>query len=224
MRNFIITLTSFLLLFSSCIKSNEEKAEALIQEQLKSSLYHPETYKAISTQVDSAFINFEIWDKIMENAKDLYDLFQKKEKYERDIERAQSIMSIYAPTGYYYSEYDRNKYNKSKNEISVLQDKLQKLEPKIDSAISEIKSLIPQLRSSEQTGWIVEHKFTSMNGANTVSLSGDMIFVCDKDFKQCGGGMETSDIEKAYRFIKGMSEAESYDDIKEIFYNLYLQF
>lgn len=217
MRNSVVILISFLLLLSSCVKSNEERAEALIQEELKSSLYHPETYKAISTQVDSAFINFDTWDKIMENSNELKDLLLKNDRYARDIESSQSSMNTYAPNGFYYDEYSRSRYNKYKNEITELQDKQKKINSKIDSIIREIRKLTQQFYSKEQTGWIIEHKFTSMNGANTVSLSGNVIFICDKDFKRCGSGIEKSDFERIFKFIKELSEVESDDDVKDLF-------
>ena len=45
MKNHIIPFLACLLLLASCGKSNEEQAEALIQEIVKSNLFHPETYK-----------------------------------------------------------------------------------------------------------------------------------------------------------------------------------
>lgn len=42
-------------LFVSCGKSPEEKANALIEDDIKKVLYHPETYDPAETQVDSAF-------------------------------------------------------------------------------------------------------------------------------------------------------------------------
>ena len=42
-------------LFASCSKSLEDKANTLIEEDIKKTLYHPETYDPAETQVDSAF-------------------------------------------------------------------------------------------------------------------------------------------------------------------------
>lgn len=46
-------------LFVSCGKSPEEKANALIEDDIKKVLYHPETYDPAETQVDSAFTPFD---------------------------------------------------------------------------------------------------------------------------------------------------------------------
>ena len=64
MKNHIIPFLACLLLLASCGKSNEEQAEALIQEIVKSNLFHPETYKPISTTVDSLYIDFEAFAQL----------------------------------------------------------------------------------------------------------------------------------------------------------------
>ena len=46
-------------LFASCSKSLEDKANTLIEEDIKKTLYHPETYDPAETQVDSAFTPFD---------------------------------------------------------------------------------------------------------------------------------------------------------------------
>lgn len=43
----------------ACGQSQEQKAESLIKEELKKSLYKPETYKPIETKVDSAFAPYD---------------------------------------------------------------------------------------------------------------------------------------------------------------------
>ena len=44
---------------ASCNHSPEEKANALIEVDLKKSLYYPETYNPAETVVDSAFTPFD---------------------------------------------------------------------------------------------------------------------------------------------------------------------
>ena len=55
----ILLGTLLITLFVSCGKSPEEKANALIEDDIKKVLYHPETYDPAETQVDSAFTPFD---------------------------------------------------------------------------------------------------------------------------------------------------------------------
>ena len=197
----------------------EEKAESLISEQLKSTLYHPETYKPISTQVDSAFINLENLAKIGEICEDLTELFQKQDEYANRLRSAESDKSIYAPNRYYNSEFRRTQYNQAKEECEELQAKLNRIAPKIEEAINELKSCSKNIYCDEFTGWMVYHKFTSKNGANTVTLSGEVIYICDKELSRCGGGMELEHFEKFMKFINNISELETEDEIKEEIYD-----
>ena len=201
MKKLQLLFCAVALIMISCTLSNEEKAEKLIQESLKGTLYHPESYKSISTQVDSAFINFENLDK--------------ESEYQREYRSAESSKSIYAPNGWYYDEHSRVKYNQYKQECEEYKTKLEKIAPKIATAISELREVSQNLYSDKFTGWIVSHRFTSKNGANTMTIPGDMIFVCDTEFTRCGNGMDSDTFEKLFKFIKKISEAESDEELKE---------
>ena len=111
MKKLQLLFCAVALIMISCTLSNEEKAEKLIQESLKGTLYHPESYKSISTQVDSAFINFENLAKVGELCEELGDLLDKESEYQREYRSAESSKSIYAPNGWYYDEHSRVKYN-----------------------------------------------------------------------------------------------------------------
>ena len=66
MKKLKLLFCAVALVFTSCTLSNEDKAEKLIKESLKGTLYHPESYEPISTRVDSAFINIENLVKVGE--------------------------------------------------------------------------------------------------------------------------------------------------------------
>lgn len=55
----ILFLSACTLLLAACSQSPKEKAEALIKENLQSTLYHPDTYAPSSTQLDSAFAPYD---------------------------------------------------------------------------------------------------------------------------------------------------------------------
>ena len=215
MKNHIIPFLACLLLLASCGKSNEEQAEALIQEIVKSNLFHPETYKPISTTVDSLYIDFEAFAQLANELQDLTNLLKKEREYSYDLESAQSTMSIYSQSSYYYSDYDRNRYTKGKKEYENAKKKLEKIEPKIDKSLSTLMDLSKNLRSTEFQGWVIEHDFTSMNEENTASVKGQMIFFCNKDFTKCSEGVDKRYITFFFNLLKELSELDSKDDVKE---------
>ena len=55
----IFYLALIAVIMVACSQSQEQKAEALIKESLKKSLYKPETYKPVETKVDSAFAPYD---------------------------------------------------------------------------------------------------------------------------------------------------------------------
>lgn len=215
MKKLQLLFCAVALIFTSCTLTNEEKAEKLIQESLKGTLYHPDSYEPISTRVDSAFINFENLAKVGELCEELGDLLDKESEYQKEMLSAERSKSIYAPNGWYYDLHSQTMYNQYKQEYEEYKAKLEKLAPKIDSALSELRKVSNDIYTEEFTGWIVSHRFTSKNGANTMTMPGDMVFVCDAEFTRCGNGMDSDAFEKLFKFIKKISEAESDEELKE---------
>ena len=216
MKKIHLVLCAVALLLVSCAQTNEEKAEKLIQQSLKGTLYHPDSYEPISTRVDSAFINFENIVKVGELCEELGDLFDKENKYRSGMRSAERYKSIYAPNGWYYDEHSRVQYNQHKQDYEEYKQKLEKLTPKIEVAIEALKEVTQNIYSDEFTGWIVSHKFTSKNGANTMTIPGDMIFICNKEFSSCGNGMNSDFFINSFEFIKEISEAETDEELKEV--------
>ena len=122
-----------------------------------------------------------------------------------------------APTRYYYyySEHSRDEYNQHKQEYEEYKAKLEKIAPKIVATLGELREVSQNIYSDEFTGWVVSHRFTSKNGANTMTIPGDMIFVCDTEFTRCGDGMDSDAFEKLFKFIKKISETETDEELKE---------
>ena len=89
-KNLMFIAVLFALI--SCNQSPQEKANALIEVDLKKSLYHPETYNPAETVVDSAFTPFDdpiFYEKESYNqAKENYEKYlEEKEKTEQKIEK-----------------------------------------------------------------------------------------------------------------------------------------
>lgn len=217
MKKLKLLFCAVALVFTSCTLSNEDKAEKLIKESLKGTLYHPESYEPISTRVDSAFINIENLVKVGELFEELGNLLIKESEYQREMLSAERSKSIYAPSGWYYDSHSQTMYNQYKQEFEENKAKLEKIAPKIATTIDELKEVSKNIYSEEFTGWIVTHRFTSKNGANTMTIPGNMIFVCDTEFTRCSNGIDYDAFEKTFKLIKKVSEAETDEDLKELF-------
>ena len=74
MRKLIVL---FALIVCSCTFSNEEKAEKLVKKTLKDYLYHPDSYKPLSTRVDSMYVDVTIIEPIMEISSEIKNLISK---------------------------------------------------------------------------------------------------------------------------------------------------
>lgn len=203
------------LIMTSCTLSNEEKAEKLIKETLKGYLYHPDSYEPLSTRVDSMFIDVTTIEPIMEISDEIKDLMSKINRCEREIESAESSMDIWALNGY-SSQYSRGKYARAKKEKEEAQYSLVKYTKKLSGQLVSLKENVAKYHKGEFTGWVVTHRFRSLNGEGSITISGEMIFFCDKEFTTCVG-YEADKFEDFVKTLKAVDEATSDDDIMDYF-------
>lgn len=203
------------LIMTSCTLSNEEKAEKLIKETLKEYLYHPDSYESLSTRVDSMFIDVTTIEPIMEISDEIKDLMSKINRCEREIESAESSMDIWAPSGY-SSQFSRGEYARAKKEKEDAQSNLDKYTKKLSGQLVSLKENVAKYHKGEFTGWAVSHRFRSLNGAGSMTIPGEMIFFCDKEFTTCGG-YEADKFEDFVKTLKAVDEATSDDDIMDYF-------
>lgn len=175
MKKLIIFL-AFILGMSSCVPSNEKKAEQMASKYIKENLYHPESYKSIETRVDSSFISMEL----INETKNLFQLLQIIAEYASKSNSAERTMAIYAPAGY-YSGYGTLEYRQAKQEFDRYQRLLKEKTEQLINQFDKIKSFQSATRNHEFNGWLVYHKYSGSNGLGNV-LTGEFIFLCDKNF------------------------------------------
>lgn len=94
----------------SCGQSQEQRAEALIKESLKKSLYKPETYKSVETKVDSAYAPYDD-PAFFEELAELGKMNNEYTELEEKAKRAKSSMSIWSDP--YMTAYGRNEYQEA---------------------------------------------------------------------------------------------------------------
>lgn len=209
----------FAVLMTSCTLSNEEKAEKLIEDTLKDYLFHPDSYEPISTRVDSMFIDVTTIEPIMEVGVEIKNLISKIHMCESKIESAESSMDIWAPQGYYSSQFSRGEYSRAKREKEEAKSNLEKYTKKLFEHITSLKENVAKYHKGEFTGWVVSHRFRSLNGAGTITIPGDMIFFCNKEFTVCGG-YEAEKFVDFVDIVTTVMEADSDEDILDYFNEL----
>jgi len=216
MKNFIVLLLGVVsVVMTSCTLSNEEKAEKLVKETLKDYLYHPDSYEPISTRVDSMFIDVTTIEPIMRISEEIKDLMSKINRCKIKIESAESSMDIWALDGY-SSQYTRGEYARAKKEKEEAISDLDKYTKKLSEQIALLKENIAKYHSGEFTGWVVSHRFRSLNGAGSMTIPGEMIFFCDEEFTTCGG-YEVDKFKDFVKILKAVDEATSDEDIMDYF-------
>lgn len=212
MKNLFILLAVFM---TSCTLSNEEKAEKLIKETLEGYLYHPDSYEPLSTRVDSMFIDVTVIEPIMEVSDEIKDLISKINECEGEIESAETSMDIWAPDGY-SSQYSRGKYARAKKDKEEAKSDLDKYTRKLSEQLVSLKENVAACQKGEFTGWVVSHRFRSLNGAGSMTIPGEMIFFCDEEFTTC----HTYEVDKLENFVTilGVVDgAASDEDIMDYF-------
>lgn len=217
MKNVISLLFCAVALFmTSCTSSNEKKAEKLVKETIKNYLYHPDSYEPLLTTVDSMFIDVTTIDPIMKISEDIIGLMSKINNCKSEINFAESMMDIYAPREYYYSQYSRGEYARAKKEKEEAKSDLDKYTKKLSDQLTSLKENVAKYHKGEFSGWAVSHRFRCLNGAGTMTVPGEKIFFCDEKFTTCSV-YEVDEIENFAKILKAVDDATSDEDIMDYF-------
>ena len=195
-------------LFASCSKSLEDKANTLIEEDIKKTLYHPETYDPAETQVDSAFTPFD-------NTIELCKIGMSIDEYDRKMKSAKSSMSIWS--GPYQSAYSKNEYQEAKDEYDENAQNKKNAEKKAKKLADELKTMLDK----EQLfiGFKARHRFRANNNAGQI-VFGEMKYLFDKDMNKIVASYDMDDdeyktVQIVYKQMLGEDvqiEGENFDD------------
>ena len=164
-----------LMVLGACSRTQEEKANLLIKEDIQKVLVKPDTYEPIETKLDSAFAPYET-PEFMENTLKCVQLFMKIKEYKEKIKVAKSMMTIYEDNlGF---PYFKNEYNEYKAEYKEATNKRNEIEKRLKRSGRKLKELVNAKR--EFIGYKTMHHYRADNNAgNTVLGTGFYLF--DKD-------------------------------------------
>lgn len=200
------------LLIASCAPTNEDRAEKLVSDCIKDYLTYPDSYESISTKIDSTRVNVSKIEEILEQTKEVASLDSKIRSLEFDVESAQSTMEIYAPDGYYYSDFQRGQYNRAKAEYEKHKTNLQQLTEKLKSKVQDLRVAAENLDDAENNGWIVTHRYRSKGDNGEQLPPQEMVFFCDLEFNHCQGWM-SQQYEFISKIINYIVESESDEEL-----------
>ena len=212
MKNLHLLFCIMALLIASCAPTNEDRAEKLVSDCIKDYLTYPDSYESISTKIDSTRVNVSKIEEILEQTKEVASLDSKIRSLEFDVESAQSTMEIYAPDGYYYSDFERGKYNRAKADYEKHKTNLQQLTEKLKSKVQDLRVAAENLDDAENNGWIVTHRYRSKGDNGEQLPPQEMVFFCDLDFNHCQGWM-SQQYEFISKIINYIVESESDEEL-----------
>lgn len=200
----------------SCSKSLEEKANALITDDIKKVLYHPETYDPAETQVDSAFTPFDD-PAFYEKTVQLCKLGMSIDECDRKMKHAKSSMSIWS--GPYQSAFGRNEYQEAKDEYDENARNKKNAEIKVQKLANELKIMLD--KEQRFIGFKARHRYRADNNAGQ-TIFGEMKYLFDKDLRKIVATYDMDDdeykaVQIVYKQMLGEDvqiENESFDDVE----------
>ena len=196
----IFYLALVAIIMVACGQSQEQKAEYLIKESLKKSLYKPETYKPVETKVDSAFAPCDD-PALFEELAELGKMNSEYEELELKAKHAKSSMAIWS--GPYMSAYGRNEYQEAKSDYEEANAKLEKLKTKGRKQFEKIANMLQV--SNKFIGFKAVHNYRADNNAGN-TLIGNTIFFIDKNFEEITYSMEVDEYNQVQEAISSFKE------------------
>lgn len=175
-KNLMFIAVLFALI--SCNQSPLEKVNALIEVDLKKSLYHPDTYDPTETIVDSAFTPFDdpfFYEKTI----NLCKLDVEMEDYEYKIKNEKSDMALYKDLlQIAYSNSNKESYDQAKENYEKYLIEKKKTEQKVEKLVDELKLELE--KEPQFIGFKARHRYRAQNnGGQTVF--GEAKYLFDKD-------------------------------------------
>ena len=194
---YLVILT---VMAAACSLSPEQKAEVLIKENLRKSLYKPDTYKPVETKVDSAFTPYDD-PAFFEELEKLVKMNSEYTNLEEQAKRAKSSMSLWS--GPYMTAYGKNNYQEAKEEYDEANAKIEKLKTKARKQYDKIANILHGSR--EFLGYKAVHNYRADNNAGN-TLIGNTIFFIDRNFETITYSMELEEYNQVQEAINQLKE------------------
>lgn len=218
MRKVLFAITCLVLLVSCSVKTNEEKARELIEAQVKSSLIKPESYEFAQIQLDSCFSDSQQNPEVIAFAMKVAKLFNEYKDYTSDAERAESSMTIYAPSYGYQSAHDKQQQKKYKAEMEKARRKAADTKEQIIQLYRDNKKLFTAFQSGkhEFIGWMAVFGYRAET-AGGMKTMGEGLFYLNKDLTEVTNRFTEEDMRDMQSADLDDLKYEFEDELKDIF-------
>lgn len=218
MRNALFLMSSLVLLASCSVKTNEEKARELIEPQVKSSLIKPESYEFAQMQLDSCFSDSQQNPEVIAFALKVAKLFNEYKGYASDAERAESSMTIYAPSYGYQSAHSAQQQKKYKAEMEKARRKAADTKDQIIQLYKDNKALFTAFQSGkhEFIGWMAVFGYRAET-AGGMKTMGEGLFYLNKDLSEITARFTKEDMIEMESADLDDLKYEFEDELKEVF-------
>lgn len=219
MIKFLFTMMSLVLLASCSVKTNEEKARELIEPQIKANLVKPESYEFSQIHLDSCFSDYnERNADAIEFVLKLAGLFGEYKGYASDAERAESSMTIYAPSYGYQSAHSAQQHKKYKAEMEKAQRKAAAIKEQIIQLYRDNKQFIMNSKygKHEFTGWVAEFGYRAET-AGGMKRMGRNLFFLNKELTDITHSFTEEDMMRLQFADLDDLKYEFEEELKEIF-------
>lgn len=191
---FYFVLLSLVLV--ACSQSPEQKAETLIKENMKKSLYKPDTYEPVETKVDSAFAPYD--DPVFYKALDELGVVNSEmEECDMKVKQAKALMAI--NSGSHHSAYSRNEYAEAKKEYEEANAQLERLDKTFQKRYDKALELF--LKDRTFVGYKAFHCYRADNNAGQRIID-DIVFFIDENFKEVKFSMRLEEYREVQKNLK----------------------
>lgn len=218
MKKVLLKTISLALLVSCSVKTNEEKARELIEPQVKSSLIKPESYEFAQIQLDSCFSDSQHNPEAIVFALKVAKLFDEYKGYMSDAERAESSMTIYAPSYGYQDAHSKQQQKKYKAEMEKAQRKAAAAKDQIIQLYRDNKKLFTAFQSGkhEFIGWMTVYGYRAET-AGGMKTMGEGLFYLNKDLTEITNHFTEEDMRDMQSADLDDLKYEFEEELKDIF-------
>lgn len=218
MRKVLFAITCLALLASCSVKTNEEKARELIEPEVKANLIKPESYEFAQIQLDSCFSDSQHNPEAIVFALKVAKLFDEYKGYMSDAERAESSMTIYAPSYGYQDAHSKQQQKKYKAEMEKAQRKATAAKDQIIQLYRDNKQLILSFESGKHdfVGWAVSFGYRAETAGGLKTMGGSLFYM-NKDLTQITHRFTEEDMNLIQSAGIDDLKYEFEDELKDIF-------
>ena len=185
MRKVLMAIISLALLTSCSVKTNEEKAREIIESDIKANLIKPESYEFAQIKIDSCFSDSQYNPEALTFAMSVAKLYQEYKGYASEAERAESSMTIYAPSFGYQDAHSKQQQRKYKAEMEKAQLKAADTKAQIIQLYKENKDLLLNMESGKHDfiAWAVTFGYRAETAGGLKTMGGALYFL-NKDMTE----------------------------------------